>query len=137
MARPPRHVRFVESLERRLLLASTELIRNGGFEGTVSSADWVLSGNFQADSRFTLPRTGTGYAYLANFDGNSGNSISGSMYQQLSIPSNPTSLTLNFWTRISTSETTGSLQNDVMTAKVFDSTGTTELQSLTTLSNLN
>jgi GH18 family chitinase len=133
----PSSSRFaVEPLERRQLLAATELIRNGGFEGVVSETDWVRSGNFQADSRFSSPRTGSGYAYFANLDGSAGNSITGTLYQQFSIPSNTTSLTLNFWTRISTSETTSTLQNDTMSIAIQSQAGTT-LQTLTTLSNLN
>lgn len=135
MMTPPSRIP-VETLERRRLLAATELIRNGGFEGIVSADDWALSGNFQADSRFSSPRSGAGYAYFANFDGTAGNSITGSAHQQITIPLNTTSLTLNFWTRISTSETTTSLQNDTLSISIQDTAGAT-LQTLTTLSNLN
>lgn len=128
---------FVERLDRRCLLAATELVRNGGFEGAVSSADWTVGGAFQADSRFALPNTGTGYAYFSNTDGTAGNSLSGSMVQQLTLPSNLTSATLNFYTRISTSETTTTAQNDTMNVSIMDQTGTTTLQNLGTLSNLN
>jgi hypothetical protein len=128
---------LAESLEPRMFLSAAQVIRNGGFEGTVAAGDWVRSGAFQADSRFTLPRSGAGYAYFANTDGTSGNNLAGSMYQQFTLPSTASSLTLNFWTRISTNETTTTAANDVMTIKVFDSTGATELQSLGSFSNLN
>lgn len=137
LKRRPVSRRMVEPLESRLLLSAAELIRNGGFEGTVSSADWVLTGNFQADSRFTNVHTGSGYAYLANTDGSSGNSISGTLYQQVTIPSSASSATLNFWTKITTSETTTTAANDVMTVQVMNSTGTSLLQSAATYSNLN
>ncbi len=130
---PPR----AESLERRSLLAATELARNGGFEVAVSSSDWTLSGNFQADSRFALSHTGAGYAYVSNADGSAGNSLAGSMVQQVTIPSNLTSLTLNFWTRISTSETTTTAANDTMSIVIQNAAGTATLQTLGTLSNLN
>ena len=126
---------LIESLETRRFLSAAQLIRNGGFEGTVSSSDWVTSGNFQADSRFTVPHTGVGYAYLATVDGNTGNSLTGSIEQQFTIPSTASSLTLSFWRRISTSET--SVANDTMTVSILDSTGTNTLQTVTTLSNLN
>src|SRR3954471_8971490 len=106
MDRAPGRRPTAEPLEPRLLMSAAEVIRNGGFEGTVATADWVRSGAFQADSRFTLPRSGSGYAYFANADGTSGNGLTGSMYQQLTLPSTASSLTLNVWTRISTSETT-------------------------------
>jgi chitinase len=126
----------IEPLESRLLLSSTQLIRNGGFEGTVSSSDWVLSGSLQADSRFTQHHTGTGYAYLANPDGTSGNNLSGSIYQQVTIPSTASSLTLDFWTSISTSETTTTNAYDLMSVQVLNASGTTVLQNVGSFSNL-
>jgi hypothetical protein len=127
----------IESLESRLFLSSAELVRNGGFEGTVSSSDWVRSGLLQADSRFGNYHNSPGYAYLSDLNGNAANSISGSMYQQFAIPATASSVTLNFWTKITTSETTTTLSNDLLTAQVYDSTGTTLLQTASSLSNLN
>lgn len=133
----PRARFYIESLENRLLLAANELISNGKFEGTPPLPQWTLSGNFQANSTFSSYNSSPGYAYLADFSGNPANSISGTMYQQFTIPSNATSLSLSFWTRISTSETTTTLANDTMSVSVMNSTGTTTLQSLSTYSNLN
>lgn len=124
----------VEPLELRRLLAATELVRNGGFEGVVSSSDWTRTGAFQADSNFLLPRTGSGHAYV---NGGAGNNLTGSIQQTISIPSNLTSLTLSFWTRINTSETTTTQQNDTLSVRVLNADGTATLQTLTTLSNLN
>lgn len=76
----------------------TELITNNGFES--GSTGWVLSGNFYADSRFSAPRSGTGYAYLSNSNGTPGNNLLGSMYQTVTIPSSATSATLTFWYNI-------------------------------------
>ena len=129
--RSPAHV---EPLESRVLLTASELIRNGSFEGAVGS-EWVRSGQLQADSRFSNVHSGLGYAYLADASGNAANSISGSMYQDVTIPPSSTALTLTFWTKITTTETSG--QNDLLTVKVTDSSGANVLQNVATLSNLN
>src|SRR5690349_12772102 len=111
---------LVEPLESRLLLSAAQLIRNGGFEGAVSSADWVRSGFFQADSRFTNVHTGAGYAYLSDLSGNSANNISGTMYQQFTVPSTASSLTLSFWTKFTTQETTTTAANDTFNVQIMD-----------------
>jgi hypothetical protein len=113
-----------------------ELVTNGSFEGVVSSADWLRSNNMQSDSRFpTNARTGSGFAYLANFDGTSGNNIFGSMFQSLTIPAGAISATITFWTKITTQET--NTANDVFAAQLLNSTATASLQTLVGLSNLN
>ena len=58
----------VEGLEQRLLFTASELIRNGSFEGPATNIvnDWMLTGNFHADSTFTNPHSGLGYAYVAD-----------------------------------------------------------------------
>lgn len=126
----------LEFLESRVFLSATQIIRNGGFEGTVASTDWGHSGYFQADSRFTNYHSGTGYAYLANTDGSSGNNLAGKLFQKVTIPSDASAATFSFWSKITTSETTTTAQNDKMTVTITDATGANVLQSLTTLSNL-
>jgi hypothetical protein len=100
--------------------AQTELVANGGFEA--GSSSWVLLGAFQADSRFSFPRSGSGYAYLSNSDGTAGNNLVGTMYQTLNVPSSATSATLVFWYNITTQET-GSTAFDVLNVTVQNSTG--------------
>ena len=73
----------------------TELIVNGGFEGT--SSPWVLSGNAYR-STGAYPHSGTGYSILGAF-----NNASGSEYQTVSIPANAAA-NLTFWLNITTSE---------------------------------
>ena len=92
-ARSPRAL--VEPLESRTLLSTGELIRNGSLEGAVSSADWVRAGQFQADSRFSVSKSGLGYGYLADASGAAANSISGSMYQAVTIPASAAELKLS------------------------------------------
>src|SRR5437773_9160734 len=84
--KPRRRSALFERLESRVLLSTGELIRNGSFEGAGASSDWNISGSLQADSRFSNVHSGLGYAYLSDASGNAANSISGSMYQQVTIP---------------------------------------------------
>lgn len=79
--------------------AQTELISNGGFES--GSSNWVLSGDFYADSRFSNSHSDSGYAYLSEFNGSMGDNLLGEIYQTITIPSNATSATLTFWYSIS------------------------------------
>ena len=134
MSRSP--ARF-ERLESRFLFATGEVIRNGSLEGVVSSSDWVLSGAFQADSRFATVKSGLGYAYLATPTGGAGNNLAGQMYQQLAVPAGATELKLSFWTRITTNEPTASGAVDLLKVQIWNSDGTALLHTATTLSNLN
>ena len=130
----------VEALEQRLLFTASELIRNGSFEGPATNIanDWTLTGNFHADSTFTNPHSGLGYAYVADpTSGASLNNAVGTMAQQVTIPSTSTQLSLSFWTKISTSETTTTAQNDTLQVLVTNAAGTTTLVNVATLSNLN
>ena len=99
--------------------AEEELITNGGFES--GSANWNPYGNFYADSRFTNAYNGSGYAYLSNLDGTSGNSLVGWIYQNVTIPSNITSATLSFYYNI-TSQEIGS-SSDILNVTIQNSTG--------------
>jgi GH18 family chitinase len=124
---------LVESLESRLFLSAAELVRNGGFEGTVATSDWARTGAFQADSRFTNVHSGSGYAYVADASGNPANNLTGTLAQTFTVPSTASSLTLSYWTRITTSETTTTLKNDLMTVTASDGTTT---QTVGSFSNL-
>jgi GH18 family chitinase len=124
---------LVESLESRLFLSAAELVRNGGFEGTVAASDWARTGAFQADSRFTNVHSGSGYAYFADANGNPANNLTGALAQTFTVPSTASSLTLSYWTRITTSETTTTLKNDLMTVTATDGTTT---QTVGSFSNL-
>lgn len=79
-----------------------ELVSNGTF--TNNSSGWTLTGNFQADSRFSTYNNEPGYAYLANSDGSAGNNLSGTLSQTIAIPSDATSATLGYYYRITTSD---------------------------------
>jgi len=92
---------LVVSLSGKTALAQTqqELISNPGFEQGISS--WVLSGNF-AIGALSYPHSGSYYAYIT------GNNQIGTMYQQFSIPSNATAVTLSYYYNITSEETQNS-----------------------------
>lgn len=84
-----------------------QLIANANFAS--GSSGWTLSGNFQADSRFSTCRSCPGYAYLANADGSPGNNLSGTLSQSFTIPANAVEAALDFWHRTTTAETGGAI----------------------------
>ena len=115
--------------------STDNLILNGGFEQ--DDAHWSRSGFFQADRDHSNYHDGPGYAYLALYspDGEPGNNISGSLFQEIAIPSSADSATLFFWRYISTSEPGGSTP-DVMQLTVRDDAGDF-LDGLFSFSNAN
>ena len=108
---------------------TTELLSNGGFEGSV--APWVSSGTgaFYVNPG-NYPHGGTGYIYFGV-----NNSVSGQSYQTVSIPSTACG-TLTFWLNVTSSETTTTTQYDKLFAEVRNTSGTL-LATLATYSNLN
>jgi trimeric autotransporter adhesin len=107
--------------------SSTELVTNGGFEG--SSSPWVRSGNAYWTGTGSYPHSGTGYTYLGN-----ANSASGTMYQQLTIPTSATG-TLTFWLNTVSNETTTTTKYDYLYVEVRNTSGAL-LATLATYSNL-
>jgi thermolysin len=107
----------------------TELLANGGFEG--SASPWVGSGTgyfYIANGNY--PHGGTGYIYFGV-----NNSVSGQSYQQVAIPSTATG-TLTFWLNVTSSETTTTTQYDRLFVEVRNTAGTL-LATPATYSNLN
>lgn len=107
--------------------STTELISNGGFEGSVSP--WTLSGDAYW-STGAYPRSGTGYTVLGHY-----NSASGYEYQAISIPSNHNA-GLTFWLNVTSDETTTSTVYDRLYVEVRNTSGSL-LATLGTFSNLN
>ncbi|MBP6820070.1 MAG: S8 family serine peptidase [Acidobacteria bacterium] len=105
----------------------SQLIVNGGFEGSVSP--WTLTGG-AAWSTGGNAHLGTGYLILGG-----ANSTSRTAYQQITIPSG-TSPSLNFWLNVTSSETTTTTQFDRLFVEVRNTSGTL-LATLATFSNLN
>ena len=107
----------------------TELIVNGGFEG--SASPWVGSGSgYFYVNPGNYPQAGTGYIYFGV-----NNSVSGQAYQQVTIPSSATG-TLTFWLNVTSNETTTTTQYDKLYVEVRSTSGTL-LSTLATYSNLN
>jgi Zn-dependent metalloprotease len=107
----------------------TELLVNGGFEG--SASPWVGSGTgYFYVNPGNYPQAGTGYIYFGV-----NNSVSGQSYQQVAIPSTATG-TLTFWLNVTSSETTTTTQYDKLFVEVRNTSGTL-LATLATYSNLN
>lgn len=107
----------------------TELLVNGGFEGSV--APWVQSGSgaFYVNPG-NYPHGGTGYIYQGV-----NNNVSGQHYQTVAIPTSATG-TLTFWLNVTSSETTTTTQYDRLFVEVRSTSGTL-LATLATYSNLN
>ena len=107
----------------------SELLANGGFEG--SASPWVGSGTgyfYTANGNY--PRGGTGYIYFGV-----NNNVTGQSYQQVTIPATATG-TLTFWLNVTSSETTTTQQYDRLFVEVRNTSGTL-LSTLATYSNLN
>lgn len=105
----------------------TELLTNGGFEG--SASPWVGSGTgYFYTANGTYPHGGTGYIYFGV-----NNSVSGQSYQQVTIPSSATG-TLTFWLNVTSSET-GTTAYDKLFVEVRNTSGTL-LSTLATYSNV-
>ena len=110
-----------------------ELISNGTFAS--GSTGWTLTGNFQADARFSTYNNEIGYAYLANSDGSAGNNLSGTLSQTVLIPANAKTATLGYYYRITTSDTSGTA-HDHLHLQLSMNSGNT-LVGLDDKSNLN
>jgi hypothetical protein len=105
----------------------TELLTNNGFES--GTTPWILSGQVTR-STGTFPHGGVAYMILTGV-----NSTSGTLYQQVTIPSG-TSPSLNFWLNITTSEAAGASVFDRLFIEVRNTSGTL-LATLATFSNQN
>lgn len=105
----------------------TQLITNGGFE--TGTTPWTVSGQVTR-STGAYPRSGVAYMIL-----NGVNSSSGTLYQQVTIPSGA-SPNLTFWLNITTSEAAGAAVFDRLFVEVRSTTGTL-LATLATFSNQN
>ncbi len=108
---------------------TTELLTNGGFEG--SASPWVGSGTgYFYINAGNYPHGGTGYIYFGVNNSNSGQS-----YQTVTIPAAACG-NLTFWLNVTSSETTTGTQYDRLFIEVRNSSGTL-MGTLGTFSNLN
>jgi hypothetical protein len=105
----------------------TELVVNPGFES--GTTPWVVSGQVTR-STGSFPHGGVAYMII-----NGVNSSSGTLYQQVTVPSG-TAPQLNFWLNITTNEAAGASVFDRLFVEVRNTSGTL-LATLATFSNQN
>ena len=108
----------------------TELLANRGFES--GNVTWVATAGVITNSTGQTPRTGSWYAWLDGY----GTTHTDSLYQQIAVPSSATSVTLSFWLKITTAETTTTTAFDTLRVQIRNSSNTV-LSTLATYSNLN
>lgn len=108
----------------------SELLANRGFEsGNVS---WTATAGVITNSTGQTPRTGSWYAWLDGY----GTTHTDSLFQDVTVPSTATSVTLSFWLKITTAETTTTTAFDTLRVQIRN-TSNTVLATLATYSNLN
>ena len=108
----------------------TELLANKGFES--GNVTWVATAGVITNSTGQTPRTGSFYAWLDGY----GTTHTDSLFQQITIPSTATTVTLSFWLKITTAETTTTTAFDTLRVQIRNSSNTV-LSTLATYSNLN
>ena len=108
----------------------TELLANRGFES--GNVTWVATAGVITNSTGQTPRTGSFYAWLDGY----GTTHTDSLYQQIAVPSTATTVTLSFWLKINTAETTTTTPFDTLQVQIRNSSNTV-LSTLATYSNLN
>ena len=107
-----------------------ELLLNRGFES--GGVNWVATAGVVTNSTGQTPRTGSWYAWLDGY----GTTHTDTLYQQITVPASANSVTLSFWLKITTAETTTTTAFDRLQVQVRNSSNTV-LTTLATFSNLN
>jgi len=108
----------------------TELLLNRGFES--GNVTWVATSGVITNVTQQTPRTGAWYAWLNGY----GVSHTDTLFQQITVPSTATTVTLSFWIKITTAETTTTTAFDTLRVQIRNSSNTV-LSTLATYSNLN
>lgn len=106
-----------------------ELLLNRGFES--GSTNWTATAGVITNSTGQTPRTGAFYAWLDGY----GTTHTDSLFQTITIPSTANTVTLSFWLKINSSETTTVTAFDTLRVQIRNSSNTV-LATLATYSNL-
>lgn len=107
-----------------------ELLLNRGFES--GAVNWTATAGVITNSTGQTPRSGAWYAWLDGY----GTTHTDSLFQQIAVPSTATTVTLSFWLKINTAETTTVTPFDTLQVQIRNSSNTV-LSTLATYSNLN
>jgi subtilisin family serine protease len=107
-----------------------ELLLNRGFES--GAVNWTATAGVITNSTGQTPRTGSFYAWLDGY----GTTHTDSLFQQIAVPSSATTVTLSFWLKINSAETTTVTPFDTLQVQIRNSSNTV-LTTLATYSNLN
>ncbi|HEU4933556.1 MAG TPA: S8 family serine peptidase [Pyrinomonadaceae bacterium] len=107
-----------------------ELLLNRGFES--GSVNWTATAGVITNSTGQTPRTGSFYAWLDGY----GTTHTDSLFQQITVPASANTVTLSFWLKINSSETTTTTAFDTLRVQIRNSSNTV-LATLATFSNLN
>jgi len=108
----------------------TELLLNRGFES--GNVNWTATAGVINNSTGQTPRTGSWYAWLDGY----GTTHTDTLFQDVAVPASATSVTLSFWIKITTAETTTTTAFDTLRVQIRN-TSNTVLTTLATYSNLN
>ncbi|WP_133500732.1 Ig-like domain-containing protein [Cognatilysobacter terrigena] len=109
---------------------ATELLQNGGFES--GTTGWsAKAGSITNDASY--PAHSGSYYLWSNGYGTANTEYT---YQTVTIPSTATTVTLTFWLRVDSNETTTTTAYDTMKVQLRNSSNTV-LSTLATYSNLN
>jgi subtilisin family serine protease len=108
----------------------TELLLNRGFES--GAVNWTATAGVINNSTQQTPRTGAWYAWLDGY----GTTHTDSLFQQITVPSTANTVTLSFWLKITSAETTTTTVFDRLQVQIRNSSNTV-LTTLATYSNLN
>ena len=108
----------------------TELLLNRGFES--GGVNWVATAGVITNSTGQTPRSGSWYAWLDGY----GTTHTDTLFQDVAVPASATSVTLSFWLKINTAETTTTTAFDTLRVQIRN-TSNTVLSTLATYSNLN
>jgi hypothetical protein len=109
---------------------STQLITNGGFESAATG--WTASAGVIDGDTTQAAHSGS---YKASLNGY-GSAHTDTLYQSISIPASASTVSLGFWLKVVSSETSTTTAWDTLKVQVQNSSGTV-LSTLATYSNLN
>lgn len=106
------------------------MLLNPGFES--GSANWTATAGVINSSTQQPPRTGSFNAWLNGY----GVTHTDTLFQQVTIPASANTVTLSFWLKITSAETTTTTAFDRLQVQIRNSSNTV-LTTLATFSNLN